>query len=137
VILGAARRTASRARFIAFWAPRLGDEGAALRWAWANTQNLAYVLNFVSLPCIFAGAWAHIPALVVVGILIYAVQGGLIVLMFRRLRAMHQAVSAAVGLQIGVRGTPGPPRPAAAYERWCKKYGVVPYTANRKTPTPE
>jgi hypothetical protein len=137
VILSAAGRSASRAKFVAFWAPRLGDEGAALRWKWANTQNLAYLLNFVSLPCIFAGAWAHIPALVVVGILIYAVQGGLIVLMFRRLRAMNQAVGAAVGLPISFIGKPGPPRSTAAYERWCKKYGVVPYTANRTKPGPE
>jgi hypothetical protein len=111
-------------KFLAFWSLRIGNDAAELRWAWANSLNLSYALNFVSLPCIFAGAWAHISLLVTFGVIVYIVQGCIFIVAVRRLRASNRAASIALGVRIGMRGTPGPPRSAVAYEKWRKKYGI-------------
>jgi hypothetical protein len=124
-------RQASKAKFVGFWGPRLGDEAAAMRWSWANTLRLAYLLNFVSIPCFFVGVRAHIALLVIAGVAIYTGQGALLVLGGIRLKASNRAASNALGTRIGFGATPGPPRPAAAYESWCVKYNITPYAANR------
>jgi hypothetical protein len=125
------RSSPSRVRFLAFWGPRLGDEAAVLRWSWAIRLNWAYGLNFVSLPCIFAGAWAHVPALILIGVVIYLAQGALIVLAAIRLRASNRAASSALGVRIGHGGIAGPPRSDAGYEAWCRKHGLRPNSARQ------
>jgi hypothetical protein len=122
-------RSAAKAKFVRFWGPRIGDEAAAMRWSWANTLRLAYLLNFVSIPCLFLGVRAHITFLVVTGVAIYVGEGALLVLGALRLKASNTVASNALGIRIGLGATPGPPRPAAAYERWCKKYDITPYAA--------
>jgi hypothetical protein len=123
-------RSASKAKFVGFWGPRIGDEAAAMRWSWANTLRLAYLLNFVSIPCFFVGVWAFATFLVVLGVAIYLGQGALLVLGAVRLKASNRIARDALGMRIGLGATPGPPRPDAAYERWCKKHNITPYAAN-------
>ena len=120
-----------KVKFLAFWSPRIGGEAASLRWRWANSLNLAQVLLLVSLPCTCVGGWAHVPILVPIGIAIYLGQGAILVLASLRLKASNAAASRALGFKIGIGAVPGPPRPKDAYERWCEKHGVTPYSANR------
>jgi hypothetical protein len=125
------RSSPSKVRFVSFWGPRLGDEAAALRWSWAIRLNWAYGLNLASPPCIFVGAWAHVPALIPIGVVIYLAQGALIVLAATRLRASNRAASSALGVRIGRGGITGPPRSDAGYEAWCRKHGLRPDSARQ------
>ena len=121
---------ANEGKFVGFWAPRIGDEAARLKWKATRLLLAVYLLNFVWIPCVIAGIRANIPALTVVGALVACVQATGVVLTAYRIRAVNRATSRMLGLRVGAgTGVAPPPRGADAYEAWCRKHGVVPYEA--------
>ncbi len=115
--------------FVELWEPRVGRDAALLRWASARLLLMGWLLNFIWIPLIIAGAKASVPSLTWIGAVVACVEAGCIVLAGLKLRAANRLTSHMLGLKVGFRATNPPPRTADRYEAWCRKHGVVPYGA--------
>lgn len=119
----------TREKFVDFWAPRIGDEAAGLRWRSAVLNLWAYLLNLVWIPCVIAGAKIPLVPLLAVGLLTAIAAVTLLVFGSLQLRAANKAAGRVLGLKLGFGHISPPPRTRDRYEQWCRQHGVTPYAA--------
>lgn len=119
----------SRDAFVAQWTPKVGASAAGIRWQSSVHLLTAYLSNFVWIPLVITGAKVGEAILVVAGIA--TALGGLLLLLDSawRLRHANHLTSETLGFKVGFRAVAPPPRTREHYESWCRKHGVVPYSA--------
>ena len=125
----------NRAGYLAFWAPRIGEEAARLQWSNAMYALTAWLVGIVWLAAFVVGGRFHLPLLIVLGAVLVPVSVAGLVMSFVRIRQANRAASRCLGVEIRFRRVPSPPKMPARYEEWCRKYSLVPYAANEPTPT--
>jgi hypothetical protein len=119
----------NEARFVDFWASRIGEEAARLRWRAAVLLLRGYLLEFVWLPCVIVGGRTGVAALVVAGIAVAVVSAGCLVAASLLTRSATRAASRLLDMRLGFRHVAPPPRSRERYEEWCRLHGVTPYAA--------
>jgi hypothetical protein len=115
-------------RFMALQSPKWGAE--ASRCMWKRQQDGRLVTVCVGLIAIVAMVGnLHRPATigVVVGLAFFGLLAG-----FRAVswwQRMNLAASKALGVEVGWKPGHAPPRSPDAYEKWCEKNALTPYSA--------
>ncbi len=120
------------ADFVDQWAPKLGEEAARLRWRGTRLLGRSYLLNFVWIPCVIAGAKIPFLPLMIAGILTAVTAGLLIVAGSVKMHQANRVAGQLLGLKIGAGHIMAPPREDRNYQKWCVRYGVTPYAAQER-----
>ena len=115
--------------FVGQWAPKIGDEAARLRWRGTVLLLRSYLLNFVWIPCVIAGAKIPSTPVLIVGVVVAVTAGVHIVLGGAKLRAANRVPGRLLGLRLGFGHVASPPRERNHYEDWCRRNGITPYAA--------
>jgi len=111
------------------WAPKVGTRGTHLKWRITVYLGRAWMCMWLGGACVVAGSAARLPVLTVLGAVILGLMIVFYVAGLVSLSASKKAIGELLGLKIGRSGAVSPPRDPKNYEKWCAKYGVVPYTA--------
>lgn len=109
------------------WSRKVGTEAAHLKRRTAICMMRGLGCLWLGSALVVAGARSKV--LTIIGVASLGLMVVFYIVGVVSLSASKRVTGELLGLKLGVGGVMPPPREPANYEKWCARYGIVPYTA--------